>query len=265
MEVTAKTDFENTKLNFAKLQLIVGKEAFFPKADGPKSMVFDLGRAYESQVLPKGKFNRYLLIYEIPDRLNNKKITLKYLNNFDGLNAEYIKIKVNPIDIDAKDKTESVRFNEEITLNKDILDKSTLQIKNIEVNKKFAINYKYCINIGECIDSVEYMVPKVNSNYEKVLIKIESDLILDKEINLNGVTNTYNLIEKFGTIVYVKNGNTFKIANGITHIPISKKKDLTDVYIEAPADIMDSTESYLLIKIRNKEYKIKFNIKNNEN
>jgi hypothetical protein len=84
----------------------------------------------------------------------------------------------------------------------------------------------------------------------------------DPERKIKGVTSAFNILEKFGTVVYIVDGKTYKIKGKLVNIPAKKKKVANHFYIEVNERILKADYAYVLIKVRNKEYK--YIIKNNE-
>ena len=119
------------------------------------------------------------------------------------------------------------------------------------------MKYKYCITKDECYQSFEYLKPTLNTNYNKVLLKINATLTLDDSVKIVNIYSPYSLINYFGSIVYKINGKTYTISNGISKVDSYRISTENDYYLEVNENIMQAEEIYLIIDIRNKQYKYK--------
>lgn len=261
VELNIQGDSKSIKLNTARMQLKIGKEIYYPQEKGFLEKFIDLGNAYENGNLST-KFEKYLIVYEIPSRFENKEMKFRYIQNMNGEDAEYSTFALEPIEVDKNSKLDDVKLGNKIVLNEELLGNSTLVINSFEIKDKFTINYNYCPVNGECFASVEYIKPNLNTTFEKALIKMDAELTIDPEHKINGVTTAFNVLEKFGTIVYIVDGKTYKIKGKLVNVPAKKKKIANHFYIEVNERILKADYAYALIKVRNKEYK--YIIKNNE-
>ena len=261
VELNIKGDSKSVKLNTARMQLKIGKEIYYPQEKGYLEKFIDLGTAYENGNLTTS-FAKYLIVYEIPTRFEKKEMKFRYISNMNGADAEYSTFALEPIEIDSNTKTEDAKLGKPILLNEQILGNSSVTINSFEIKDKFTINYNYCPVNGECYASVEYIKPNLNTSFEKAIIKMDAELTVDPERKIKGVTSAFNILEKFGTVVYIVDGKTYKIKGKLVNIPAKKKKVANHFYIEVNERILKADYAYVLIKVRNKEYK--YIIKNNE-
>jgi hypothetical protein len=183
----------------------------------------------------------------------------KIINSIDSLlNVKkilQIKDKEQLINLYNNIKSVDAKLGKEVTLNESIFGNSTLKINSFEIQDKFTIKYNYCPVNGDCYPSVEYIKPNLNTTFGKAIIKMDAELKVDSEYKIQGVASAFNVLEKFGTIVYIVNGKTYKIKGKLVNIPAKKKKVANHFYIEVNERILKSNYAYALIKVRNKEYK----------
>ena len=241
--------------NTAKAQLYIGGKHYYPVKDYAKK-IGDLGVNYKDDRLTYEP-TIYLLVYEIPNDLLNKKMYFRYMNEIDvkssKIDAKYIRVKLKPLALEQDVTKEEIKLNEEFVINKDVMGNTKVTLTDVSMAKEFKIPYKFCLSKAECHDSVEYIRPLLNTNYDKALIKVEGKIELDETINIKAIKNIYNVITYFGKVKYVKDDKSY-IINTFTKVE-SKKVDKTGVYyLEVDRSILDADEVYLILKSRNYEY-----------
>lgn len=251
---------KEAKLNTTKAELKVGNQIFF-HSNKYRSKLIDLGHTYENGVISRDDFQKELLVYEIPKSLMNEKMILNYIDdiesNHNKLNPKYISVNIKPYSLISEDKIESKKLETVNVINKMVLKDTSIFISSFEMQNKFVLNYKYC-NKGECYNSIEYIKPRINTNYDKSLIKIEGTTTIDETIKSNNIYNLYSIISLFGKIRYELNGTT-KYYTELKQVS-SNRVELQDVYyFEIPTEILDSEKISLIVDVRDKslEYSIK--------
>jgi hypothetical protein len=254
VELNVKGENKTVKLNLAKMQLKINKEIYYPIEKGYLDSFIDLGTVYEGGNVTN-TFKKYLLVYEIPNRFVNREMKFRYISNIGNEKTDYTTFALSPIEIDNNIKSVDAKLGKEVTLNESIFGNSTLKINSFEIQDKFTIKYNYCPVNGDCYPSVEYIKPNLNTTFGKAIIKMDAELKVDSEYKIQGVASAFNVLEKFGTIVYIVNGKTYKIKGKLVNIPAKKKKVANHFYIEVNERILKSNYAYALIKVRNKEYK----------
>ena len=261
LEFLVKANNKITKLNTAKMQLKIKNEIYYPLDLGYADKFIDLGKVYEDDNLST-EFQKYLIVYEIPTRFAKKEMKFRYLTDISKDYESYTTFALKPVNLDVNEKTQNIKLGTEVILNEDLLGQTKLKINKFEIAEEFTIKYSYCPVNGECYSSLEYIRPNLNTTYEKAILKLDAEFELDPEYKTSGVSSAFNTLEKFGTIVYVVDGKTYKTRGKLSNIPAKKKKVANHYYIEMHGRILKSEYAYILIKIRNKEYK--YIIKNND-
>lgn len=255
VEINAKGVNANTKLNTARMQLIINNTVFYPVEDFNIDVFSDIGSVYVDDYLDVKNYNKYLFVYEIPENLKHAKKNFRYISVYDENDASYISVSLKVKEIDNEDKSKDVSLKKDLVLNKDILGNSSLKIDSFEIKNDFVSRYKYCPLTGECYSSKEYIRPNLNSTLDKALLKINATFTRDKDIQVPGISNAFSLINKFGTIVYKYNGKTYKMRGELVNINPKKNKVPNVYYVEVNQRMVNCDYAYLLLKIRNKEYK----------
>ena len=261
LEFNIKGSNKTVKLNNAKMQLKIKNEIYYPVDKGYAEKFLDLGTVYEGVNLST-EFKKYLLVYEIPSRYVKKEMKFRYLSDITEGNKSYVTFALDPVNLDENKKTQEIALGTTILLNEDILGQTKLKINSFEMAEEFTIKYSYCPVNGECYSSLEYIRPNLNTTYEKAVIKLDAEFESDPEHKMVGIGNAFNVLEKFGTIVYNVDGKTYKTKGKLSNLPAKKKKVANHFYIEMHGRILKSNYAYILIKMRDKEYK--YIIKNSE-
>ena len=142
------------------------------------------------------------------------------------------------------------KLNEEMNLKDSILPNAVIKIQSFDIQKKYKLKYNFCSN-NKCYDSYEYLLPKINSNYDKALLKISGNL----DGNINGVIDLYDFIYKFGELHYTIDG--IDKVQLIELAEVNSKHSNTDgtYYIEVVDEVKNATNMSFWFKIRNKVYK----------
>jgi len=258
VELYIKAPSRNQVFNTAKAEMVVDNNTYFPTKVEYKSAIFDLGQTYYNEEIST-EFEKILLVYEIPSNDIEKAMQFKYINDIEikenKLNPKYIRVDLSPINLDENDNTVDAKIGEKIQLNKDTLGTSSLTINSFDMAKEYALKYKYCISNEVCYPSVEYLKPLVNANYNKILLKINATMEMDKNIAINNIYSPYSLINYFGVLVYKIDGKTYTTNNGFSRATAYRVSTNDDYYLEINENALKADEIYLLINIRNIQYK----------
>lgn len=258
VEVYIKAPSKNQVFNTAKAEMVVNNNTYFPTKVEYKSAIFDLGETYYNEEI-NTEFEKILLVYEIPGNDIEEPMQFKYINDIEikenKLNPKYIRVDLTPINLDEKDKVVEAKIGEKILLNEDTLGTSSLTINSFDMAKEYILKYKYCINTDECYPSVEYLRPLVNANYNKILLKINATMTIDENVVISNIYSPYSLINYFGALVYKIDGKTYTTNNGFSKITAYRVSTNDDYYLEINENVLKADEIYLLINIRNKQYK----------
>lgn len=240
------------KLYNQDLTLQTGK--FYLDVDGRKfyhttnykDRLFDLGTTYMSQQI-SNEFTTYLLVFEIPKSLIDKKMILRYSDT----NSDIIKIDVTPSDLNKEQEGTDASLTETLNFENSILNTTSIKINSYELASSFKINYNYCLNSETCYESIEYLKSGTNSNYSTILLKINGDIVSDEPISK--VIDLFDFIQYFGKIRYEINGE-YKTMD-MSLLEVTPKKTKTEnFYIEVISELENADKVDILFNIRNKIY-----------
>ena len=93
----------------------------------------------------------------------------------------------------------------------------------------------------------------MNTNYDKVLLKLNGDYSIDEDLSINKPQKFYNLLEKYGSIIYNLNSREY-ILTSLSEVLPNKVVNKNITYLEVPSSLMSASEIKLRIKIRNMSY-----------
>lgn len=246
----------NTKdkinLETARVLLHIGKVTYNPTTKY-KDKLIDLGTDIENKNI-KNDYDEYIIVFEIP----KKNITKKMILSYTDINNKIYNTKLKNISFDNNKKIKSSKLSDYIELNDEIIKNIKFKINKFEIDDKLKSVYDFCETKNICYKSYEYIVPSLTDNYEKVILKIESEIDFNNQ-KIKNFNNLADFIEKYGTIKYTVNGISKEMNTDIKKIQPSKGSDEGIYYFEIYKEIKNATEITLVLNIRNNiyEYKIK--------
>ena len=256
LEISVKARFKEQQLPTVLNQLVINDKKYYPIITY-RDQVFDLGPTYQDEKIST-KFEKYLLVYEIPhDQM--KEEMLYMFENLDELlttstERKYIKVNLKPQNLEANKETSQQQIGNAINFEGSILQNTILVINSYAIQKEFKETYKFCATTTECYDSYEYVRPNIVNTYPKVLLKLDTSLTLDENLITEGLYNPYAFINYFGKIKYTLNGEE-KIQNiNFSRVQPVKAKKENIYYIEIQEEIINAEKVSLMLHIRNKDY-----------
>lgn len=250
MNIKNNSTSKNT-LDFATTKIVIDEYTYTPITQFQEKFS-DFGQVYKGENINQ-EFEEKILIYQLPKELINKDIIFSFTNkNKKYQNGEYetINVKIEYENLIGINNITEYKLNEEMNLKDSILPDAFIKIQSFDIQKKYKLKYNFCLN-DNCYDSYEYLLPKINSNYDKALLKISGNL----NGNINGVIDLYDFIYKFGELHYTIDG--IDKVQLIDLAEVNSKHSNTDgtYYIEVVDEVKNATNISFWFKIRNKVYK----------
>ena len=233
-------------LDVATSKIKVGNYSYIPIYDY-KEAFLDFGQAYLGGKLSE-EFEDKILVYKIPKQLKEEKIEFQLINKA-TLDRKIVKLKLE--DLTNNKKEIKIGLNDELDFSDSILYGYKIKINKFDIQKKYKLEYSFCYN-KDCMTSYQYLVPSINSNTDKSIMRIEGTLTKDETIsNINDLSDVINT---FGTINYSIGG-----INKTNKIPLrklvsAKKKEENVYYIEVPRELELADTISIKFKVRNKIY-----------
>jgi hypothetical protein len=257
--VTIKISLKgDSQLPIARAVLTVNGTQYY-HMNSYKNDLIDLGNVYNDEKLSE-EFTDYILVYQIPLADAKSEMRFKYIDNVEYQRGE-TKIKSIDIKLNPKYPDEQKEIEKQYNLNEVIeLENYKINISNYELNDKFVNTYNNCITQNECYDFSEIIIPSIREK-EKIVLKIEGNL--EYEENINKISNIYDFIEKYATIEYTYNGNTYTETSDFNEIKAVRTNQNNIYYIEVNKDILNADKINLLFNMRN--YKYKYTLRGDSN
>lgn len=225
----------SNKLILGNFKLRVGDDEF-ASTNNYDEQIFDIGKVYNNDYI-SDDYKEYLLVFEVPADKYKKDIKFIYYEN-----GKSVKVKLNPSEISTKIK--EYNLGEKIDISSD----DQVVINNFEIGDKYILNYDFCLK-DKCYNSVQYLVPSLDSNYEKAIIKINGSSIHQNGSNYKSFSN---LISGMGYIEYNFYGDV-RYSN--LNIVSDVKQTEDDIYyFEINKQIMESDSFKLVFYTRNCKY-----------
>lgn len=255
VEMELSSNIEERILDSRNFQLVLDDKTYYHN-NKYKEQLFDLGNVYVNERVSFNP-NIFLFVYEIEDYTKDSKIFFRVSEEYDSA-SDRLKEEFQDIAliIEDLDKVEVINkdAHSEIVVNTTIFKDSKLVIDAYEIADKFKINYRRKISKNEYYDSIEYIVPKVDENYDEGMMYVSGTLEL---ANKNaGISKFTTFLIKFGSITYESNGVAKKFY--FKSYSDSDKVTLKDqYYMEIKKEILNSKETYLDFRFRNKLYRYK--------
>ena len=253
LRINIKSNTTNKQiLDIATTKILIDNYVYTPITQY-KDSFSDFGYVYQGEEIGS-EYEEKILVYQITKELIKKEMIFSYVdkNNSDEKgNFKSTKIKIDYQTLLGIDSSITKRLNEELDFSDTILKNAKIKISAFDIQKKFKLNYNYCIN-ERCFNSYEYLLPTVNSNYNKILLKISGELKTEKK--LNGIYDLYDFILKFGKLSYTIDGN--KIIHPIEFKEVNSKKVNQDgiYYLEVIDEVAKADSVSFIFTIRNKNY-----------
>ena len=248
MEIKVKKRVDSqTKLNIGRFALEINGHSYYHNYSY-KDYFNDIGSSYTDEELTK-EYQKFVLIYRINKDEVNKKMNLKYS---DGTNNLIVKLK--PINLAG---TSVVEFNlsDKIKLENTILNNYEFSIDKFEIAKNILVNYKYCLTTDNCINAKEYIIPTLNTNFDKAILRIDYSFFLPDDYN-SYATNINMLFNRFGYLKYVIDNKEFTSKLNLGTLKSLKVKQDNTTYLEIKEDVLKASKVVLGVKLRNKTYEV---------
>ena len=247
--------YSGSILNTGLATLHIGHSSFSQSTNAAK-LVSDLGEPYTGEELGE-EFTSYILAYEIPLSLIDKDMEfvfnddVSYVKGEMGAKNNYVKLK--PINLTENGNSLSFTMPQALEFDDNILGSTIFEIDSYEINDKFRYDYKYCASKSMCIDSYEYITATATGAYDKTLLRIKGDYILDDSAS-SDISDFTSFMNNFAYITYVTDKSyTRKITTTSVHASMGTEEGI--YYVEVPKDVASASSIYFTFNVRNNSYK----------
>ncbi len=207
----------------------------------------DIGDPFKPTEIKGGVDKNYIVIYE----LNEDKLKNEYIFKIKGLN-EYKDVIIRPTNLNNSIDEGTFSLPSKIELNKSMLKNSTLVISSYEIADKFKEKFK--VTVGNKEEEFIYSILPQNRNGKISLIKIKSNINIDKDVYINKHINIpADFFDYYGIIRYRYMGN-YKTVK-LEKVNVDYEKD-NYAYLEIPSEVEQANKIDLIILIRGVKYTI---------
>ena len=241
-----KNNIKSQQFNVSRLELKANGMSYH-NSDRYMNYFNDFGTIYTNQELTTD-FKKYFLIYRVDNEDLKEKSNLVYIDNTKDI---IINFKANNLNTN---KIDNLTLNESKIFENTILDNYELVINKFEINNKIKLDYKYCTTTKNCINAVEYVVPTISTNYDKVLLRIDGTLKVPEDYN-SYVANMEMLLTRFGHINYSIAGKSYT-TKFLGTVKSNKVNQKNTIYLEMKEEILKAEKIVLVLKIRNQIYEL---------
>src|SRR5574344_319561 len=244
IELKIENHTKTKEILLNEFQLYSNDVKYYPKEITTNNFI-DIGKIYKDEEIDKSTI---YLLYEV-EEVNN--VSLRYVKIVDGkwnnIDPIYDEVKLDVIDLDIIKPINEQKLTDEIELSIGDLKGTKVMIENYDIANKIDINYNFCYATNKCFDSVEYLYPKLNTSYKKALFTLKGMLTVSE--NSIKQYNLYTFLEKFGKIIYSKDGKYYEqtISSQVT---TTKVKVQNKIFIEVREELMDVDSIFLQIQVR---------------
>lgn len=253
VKTDVKTSYDTSQvLDTATTKIVIGNYYYLPILEY-KDKFFDFGNIYINEKI-NNYFEEKVFVYQIPKQLINNEMIFSYVNKNSFTDKEGFKstnVKIDYIDLVGVQSNEKYVLGDILHFDNSILNDYKIQITDYDISEKYKLAYNYCTS-DKCVESYEYLSTTLNTNYDKVLLRLTGTL--EKSTEISGIYDLYDFIENFGKICYTKDGVSKTKSFSLKQVVSSKVNQGNDFYIEVPKEIEDASSISFIITIRDRIY-----------
>lgn len=244
------------ELDYNNLKLYYGEKFSYPSLD-LGTYFKDYGDPFSGAKIKAGDEKTVIIPYMIDKAYKDSEFLLTlYLGSStkkDEFLAKTANVKLKPAILDDLIVVREANLNDVISFASTAIGESSITIKNALFNTRYEYNYESCYN-DYCRTYTDVVVADNTYLNRQALVVMDYELNLDKNTssykNINGIATFSN---SFMQLEYKYNDN-YKISD-IEYVTPPKLKN--KIVLQAPGEVLNSSEVNLLITIRNKRYSIK--------
>lgn len=250
-----------TSIDKSNFRIYVGNDIIYPSYD-KSSRFIDIGKIYQGEVIRADESNDYVFVYQLNKDQVKSTYEMRILSGLTQKNTElltkYKKISIKPQNILKIEKLESISTRKQLDLSSTTLGATTFTLNKLNVVPSYTYTYKSCDRKNNCVDIRDVILPSSGN----ALVIIEDKLSLDKS------SSYYKNSDKdfYGDFITLEYTYTLNFGNNTgprtktTNLKNITPKLLEDQSVyEVPNTLLLADKINMIIKVRNKEVKIKVN------
>ena len=250
VSITLENISNSKKVIDSDLLVINAGEKYYYPIYSLSDYFIDFGEVYYKNVIYALEKNDYLIVYELPENIDYNSLKLRINNNSYNTISE---VKLNPKVYFKEEDIYDYLVKDAISFENSSLKNSSFLVNNYSISDSFVEEFRYCVN--ECYNGKKIIKPDLLTEGDMSIIKLETDLSLDKNLSINKyIKSSSDFISYFTNISYVINDNEKYVNSKVFKLDNIKTNN---VYLMVPKEIKYADSIYLNIVIRNKKYVIK--------
>ncbi len=234
-------------------RLRTGKYTYYTSDINYYDSFVEFGEGFKGNTIKAKSSKEYILVFKIDNKEKDNSVQLEYLTGAKREKGElkynYAKFALNPDKLENNKNMMLVNLNTPIDFNDSLLKKSNINVKAVTFKNSFVEKVKQCVG-GQCYDTSTYIVSNVSSRYQKIVMKVDYELQLDKSINIDKIKPKFMAL--FGNLRYVINNKEYN--HGINLVDITPSNIEGRAYLEVKEEVNKASKIYLDFKVRNKIY-----------
>lgn len=248
-----------TAIDKSNFRIYIGKDIVYPSYD-KSSRFIDIGKIYQGEVINPDESNDYVFVYQLDKDQVKSTYEMRILSGLSQNNKElltkYKKINIKPQNILKTEKLEDTSIKKQVDLSSTTVGDTTFTLKNLNVVTSYSYFYESRDRAGNISKVKDVILPSGGN----VLVIIEDELSLDKTSSYykNSDKDFYG---DFITLQYtytLDNGANVGSRTKTTTLKNVTPKFLKDESVyEVPNTLLQAEKINMILKIRNKEVKIK--------
>ena len=243
VDVSLQTKLTKVSLFLKDFTLEVGESIFHPETKYSNKLL-DIGNSYKEQILTSN-YSNYIFVFEVPKKYIESDFLFVYNNQ--GIKS---RINLNPKKYISKEIVMTSTIGNELNFS-DTLGKTYFTINSFEIRDKFLIKYNYCVKDNDCIESKEYIVPTINTNFDKYILRLDVKYNDESDLNIN---KFYDFFLRFGVIEYKIGDKTYIQNTEFEELKSKKIDNKNNVYIGVNSNISNADHINLIFNIRGSRY-----------
>lgn len=247
---------ENITIDYNNFRLVLNDSYVYPTMDKGRNFI-DYAMDYYNKEIKANSSGIYSMVYEINESDLKKNYEIKISNGStiadDLMIGRHNYVSISPIVINKVSVTGSVNQNEEINFTNSNLGDTKLTLSNPIITDRYIYNYEHCIK-DNCTNYKDIVSIDYTTN-DSVLIVMDYIFELDNTIPFYNYSNNINtFVKTFMKVKYIDRDNKEKYAS-IKNVTPNKLKN--QIVVEVTNKVQESSEIYISLIIRNKEYLVK--------
>ena len=244
-------------LNYNNFRLEVDNNYYYPISDKGDNFI-DYAKNFFGSDIKGESENTFSLVYELDPKEVRKTYRIKISNGSAFVDktfkGKYNYVTITPIIVDRIVSEGEYEVGKEIVFNNSNLKDTKFTVTDYQVSNRYTYKYQSCIRSDMCTEYQNMINVGFNTN-EKTLLILGYDYQISESIPFYSYSaDISSFASSFFKIKYEYNGE--EVVENVKDVTPSSDK--SKLVLEVPSKVRDTSHFSLVIRIRNKEYLVKF-------